>query len=163
ETHADLTLRRTLQLRLVGSTLVLQLSAAESSPVSANAPAGRPRRGRGKARKADAPPAAAALGYSGFSFGTLADARAREPLLPYPSPPPLLLRNGWFAPAYVDRFQSAANACPRGTAFYRADTLGNVGAIAETLYVTGAADPLDTLPLLDAPASPYREELARRV
>jgi hypothetical protein len=65
--------------------------------------------------------------------------------------------------AYVDRFQSAANACPRGTAFYRADTMGQMCPLSETLYVTAAADPLETLPLIEATASPYRRELARRV
>src|SRR5205823_4074235 len=124
---------------------------------------GRARRGRGKARQADVPLAVSAAGYCGFSFATLGDTGARETLIPYTIDPTYLLENGWFVTAYVDRFQSAANACPRGTAFYRADTLGHVGALSETFYVTASADPLETLPLIDAPASPYRQELARRV
>src|SRR4051794_3142267 len=90
ESLGDLTLRRTLQLRLVGSSLVLQLSAAESAPAPAAAPAGRPRRGRGKTRQADSPVPTSAAGYCGFSFGTLGDAGARETLIPYTVDPTYL-------------------------------------------------------------------------
>jgi hypothetical protein len=162
EQFGDLTLRRTLQLRLVGSTLVLQLAAPGAAPAGP-ASTGRSRRGRRGGRPLEPAAPAVAAGYGGFSFATVGGTDAREVLIPYTVDPVYLLSNGWFVTAYVDRFLSAANACPRGTAFYRADTLGHVGPISETLYLTAAADPLDTLPLIEATASPYLKELARRV
>jgi uncharacterized protein DUF5696 len=169
----DTLLRRTLQLRLVGQSLVMQLSA-ESPPLpviasdgGSPAPPAARRRGRARSGKGRAEAAAAeregTAAYCGFTFGTLGSPAAREVLIPYTIDPVYLLENGGFAAAYVDRFLSGANAAPRGTAFYRADAEGATPPISETLYITVAADPLDTLPTLEAAPSPYRGELARRV
>jgi hypothetical protein len=166
ESLDELALRRTLQIRLVGASLVIQLSSEGSGPGPAEAvpsPARRGRRRRGS-RGANAVTAGApSPGYCGFSFSTIGGAAARETLVPYTIDPVYLLENGWFAAAYVDRFLSAANACPRGTAFYRADSLGVTAPVSETLYVTAASEPLETLPLLEAAPSSFRTELARRV
>lgn len=160
ERFGEALLHRTLQVRLVGRSLVLQLAAEGRSEGAA----GRRGDGSRSPRRPVAPaPPPPAVGYCGFSFGTLGGSSARETLVPYTIDPVYLLENGWFAAAYVDRLTSGANACPRGTAFYRADSLGALDPISETLYVTAAADPLETLPLLATSPSSDREELARRV
>jgi hypothetical protein len=166
ERCGEVPLHRTLQLRLVGRTLVIQLTAeGQGERATGTGARRRPRSDRTKSPRPPVPPSPPppVAGYCGFSFGTLGDSAVRETIVPYTIDPVYLLENGWFAAAYVDRFASGANACPRGTAFYRADSLGLSGPISETLYVTAAAEPLETLPLLEAAPSSHREELARRV
>jgi hypothetical protein len=174
ERLGEATLRRTVQLRLVGQSLVIQVSAAAAPPVSAAAERAESRNGRGRGRRGRSPrinllpdpdteKADESAAYAGFTFGTIGGTAAREVLVPYTIDPVYLLENGWFVSAYVDRFLSSADACPRGTAFYRCDRLGVTLPVTETLYVTAAAEPLEALPLLETRPSPYRGELARRL
>lgn len=136
ENWDQLRLRRTVQVRLVGQTLALQVTSTHTD-------------GR--------------HGYCGFSFGTVGGPESRQTRIPYTIDPVYLLENGWFAAAYVDRLTSAATVCPPGAALYLADSSGAVSPISETLYVTVASDPLEALPLLEAPTSPHRADLARRL
>jgi hypothetical protein len=168
-------LRRAIQVRLVGQSLVLQLTADAAAPVQNEVRRASRRRRRtapGTAEEASTPTLASSRadgaptpgpGYCGFTFGTIGDPGAREVLIPYTIDPVYLLTSGWFAAAYVDRLVSRASACPHGSVFYRADSSGVVGPISETLYLTVSQDPLEVLPLLEATPSPSREELARQV
>lgn len=143
ETVESVTLRRALQIRLVGQTLVIQPQAGQT---------------------------AGTRNYCGFSLGPLADGKtgpsnpaSEEVSIPYCPEPLVVLPGQGFLGAYFDRLKSSANAAPRGTAFYRANSAGVVQAIQETIFLTLSRDPLAVLPRLPQPASPHRALLDTRL
>lgn len=129
-------LRRTVQIRLTGQTLVLQF---EASP-----PVGGP-------------------GYEGVTLGFPPPTHRREISIEGCPEPVWLLEGNQFAGAYLDRLKSAATFTPRGAAIYRFDPTGPSAPIRETAYVTLSRDPLDPLPSLSQPPSPHRALLESRL
>jgi hypothetical protein len=131
------TLRRAVQVRLTGQTLILQFEAAAAS--------------------------AGAGHYSGVTLGPVGPPDAREVAVPYCPERLLMLAEGTFLSAYVDRLRSEASAAPQGAALYHPAGDGQVRAIRETAYLTLSRDPLAALPALTQEPSPQRPLLARRV
>jgi hypothetical protein len=130
------TLRRVLQIRLVGQTLVIQVQAGAT-------------KGR--------------VGYAGFTVPVTGNEQLRRTPLPY-CPEPLFTAGDWgFASVYLDRLTSAASEISSDTATYIPSTSGKIGEIRETVYVSAAADPLAVLPLLPQSASSHRPLLSHRL
>lgn len=135
------TLRRTVQLRLRGVSLEIQVSS----------PGGK----QGET-------------YCGFSLGHLGPEGARKIQVPGLPDPLLQVGGGEAGPlayfsAYADRYSGEASAYPPGGAFYRTNTAGQSEPINDLFYVTLSPDPLDPLPSLERPAAPFREVLQSRI
>jgi hypothetical protein len=129
-------LQRTVQIRLVGQTLHLEIKS----------------------------PRTEALGnYCGVSLAALCPGARAEYLIPYTNDPVYMLEPAGFACAYLDRFLSHATSAPRGTAFYRAAADGAIAPIEEHAYVTLSEDPLEGLPDLARSRSPHCAQLEERV
>jgi hypothetical protein len=129
-------LRRTVQVRLVGGTLEIRVSA----------PGGR-----------------AGAGYCGFALGEVGPEESRKVLVPGLPDPLLVLKPNGFLCGYPDRYLGSASSYPPGGAFYRPDTEGVSRPVAETFYLTLSPDPLAPLPGLARPPAPHRAALESRI
>jgi hypothetical protein len=130
------TLRRTVQIRLVGQALVIQVQAnAGKGPVA----------------------------YGGLTMPVPEGKGLRATSIPYCPEPLFVVGDAGFASVYLDRLMSGASTITPDTAIYLPNTAGEFGEIRETAYVALGSDPLTVLPLLPQPASVYRQSLGNRL
>jgi hypothetical protein len=129
-------LQRTVQVRLVGQSLHVEIKATRTE---------------------------AQGNYCGVALAALCPGARAEYLIPYTSDPVYMLEPAGFACVYLDRFLSHASSAPRGTAFYRGSADGAIAPIDEHAYVTVSENPLEGLPDLARPRSPQCAQLEQRV